>query len=212
MDLLQTLTGLFLHLDAHLADVIRAYGPWTYALLFLIVFCETGLIVTPFLPGDSLIFAAGTFAGMGVLSLPILILLLGIAAIAGDSVNYAIGSAMGPKVFRAQSRFLRQEYLERTRTFYARHGAKTIVLARFIPIVRTFAPFVAGIGKMPYETFAFYNVLGAILWVVGFSVLGYAFGNVPLVRDHFSTVILAIIVVSLIPGIVEYVRNRRRKS
>lgn len=210
MGALPSLFDLFLHLDTHLSDIIHQYGALTYIILFLIIFCETGLVVTPFLPGDSLLFAAGTFAATGVFNLPLLLLLLGIAAIVGDSVNYAAGFALGPKVFRQHRRFLNHEHLEKTRRFYDMHGAKTIIIARFLPILRTLAPFVAGIGKMQYETFAFYNVLGGILWVFSFTLLGYGFGNIPLVRDHFSFVMVGIIVVSLMPTLVEFLRNRKR--
>ena len=203
------LTTAILHLDTHLADVIRQYGVWTYAIMFLIVFCETGLVVTPFLPGDSLLFVAGAFAAAGSLQLTALLLLLGIAAIVGDSVNYAIGRAIGKKVFRHDARFLNHRHLERTQAFYRKHGAKMIVLARFIPILRTFAPFVAGVGEMPYETFIIYNVVGGTIWVFLFTLLGYGFGNIPAVKDHFSIVILGIIVLSLLPGIIQYLRKRR---
>ncbi|MBI5793913.1 DedA family protein [Candidatus Uhrbacteria bacterium] len=209
MDLIASTVSLFLHLDSHLADVIAQYGLWTYLILFVIIFCETGLVVTPFLPGDSLLFAAGTFAAAGALDVRILLFLLAIAAILGDTSNYAIGGYVGPKIFRQHRRWLNHEHLERTKKFYDRYGAKTIVLARFLPIIRTFAPFVAGIGHMKYETFAFYNVAGGIIWVLLFLLLGYGFGNIPIVRDHFSVVILAIIVLSFVPGVIEYFRKKR---
>lgn len=210
MELLQSFIDVFLHLDAHLSEIIGQYGLWTYVILFLVVFCETGLVVAPFLPGDSLLFAAGAFAATGALDFLPLFILLTIAAIVGDSVNYAIGRSLGPKVFRKDGRFLHHEHLERTRRFYDVHGAKTIVLARFLPIIRTFAPFVAGVGNMKYETFVFYNIAGGVAWVFLFLAAGYGFGNIPFVRDHFSVVIMGIIVVSLIPMVVEYLRKRRR--
>lgn len=209
MDFPASAIDLFLHLDAHLSEIIAAYGLWTYAILFLIVFCETGLVVTPFLPGDSLLFAAGTFAGTGALDLPTLLVLLSIAAIVGDSVNYAAGRTIGPKVFRQDGRLLNHEHLKRTQRFYEVHGAKTIVLARFLPIIRTFAPFVAGVGSMKYETFVTYNVAGGVVWVFLFLVAGYGFGNIPLVRDHFSIVIMGIIIMSMLPMAWGYVQKRR---
>jgi membrane-associated protein len=211
MSLLHAFVDLFLHLDTHLQAVIAAYGAWTYGLLTLIVFCETGLVVLPLLPGDSLLFAAGTFAAAGSLSLPVLMLLLTIAAIVGDTVNYAIGAYLGPKVFRENGRLLNREHLEKTRAFYEKHGPKTIILARFLPIIRTFAPFVAGIGKMHYGTFIAYNVIGGIVWACGFLTLGYLFGNIPVVRDHFETVIFAIIGISLLPGVIEFARAKMKK-
>ena len=210
MDLLAQLIDVFLHLDRHLAEVIAHYGVWTYALLFLIVFCETGLVVTPILPGDSLLFAAGTFAGIGSLDLRVLLVLLIAAAVAGDAVNYSIGRYMGPRVFTHQGgRFLRREYLDRTHAFYEKYGGKTIILARFVPIVRTFAPFVAGVGSMTYWRFASYNVIGAVAWVSLCLLAGQAFGNVTVVREHFSLAILGIVFVSILPGIFEYLRHRR---
>ena len=210
MDLFHAFLNLFLHLDTHMSDIIQAYGTWTYLLLFIIVFCETGLVVTPFLPGDSLLFAAGTFAATGSLSLTVLLLLLSIAAVLGDSLNYAVGAFLGPKVFRSEGGWLlNREHLERTRRFYDTHGAKTIIIARFVPIIRTFAPFVAGIGRMRYETFILYNVIGGLGWVFGLTILGFGFGNIPVVRAHFSTVLLAIIALSLLPGCIEYLRARR---
>jgi membrane-associated protein len=210
MDLFNQFIDLFLHLDTHLQEVIQTYGTWTYLLLFVIVFCETGLVVTPILPGDSLLFAAGTFAGIGSLSFARLWILLTIAAVLGDAVNYAIGKYMGPKVFSQEgSRFLKREYLDRTHAFYEKYGGKTIIIARFVPIVRTFAPFVAGVGSMTYAKFATFNVVGAILWVTSCLAAGYVFGNVPIVREHFTLVVLGIVFVSILPGILEYVRHRR---
>jgi membrane-associated protein len=198
---------LFLHLDEHLYRVIQDYGAWTYALLFLIIFCETGLVVTPILPGDSLLFAAGTFAASGALDWATLLVLLIVAAVLGDAVNYSIGKYLGPKAF--SYRFLKKEYLARTEQFYERYGAKTIVLARFVPIVRTFAPFLAGVGCMNYWRFARYNVVGAVLWVGLCTLAGYLFGNIPVVKENFSLVILGIVFVSVLPAVVEYWRTRR---
>ena len=206
---LSFLVDLFLHLDKHLAEVIRAYGPWTYALLFTIVFLETGLVVTPLLPGESLLFAAGSFAALGALDLSLLFVLLTVAAILGDTLNYAIGHFLGPKVFHYErSRFFNPEHLKRTHAFYEKYGGKTIIIARFVPIVRTFAPFVAGIGAMSYARFLSYNVLGGVLWVAVCLAAGYFFGNLPFVKKNFSVVILAIIFVSVLPAVVEYLRHR----
>jgi membrane-associated protein len=202
MTLLKSLLDLFLHLDKHLDTVIQTYGTWTYGLLFLILFLETGLVVTPILPGDSLLFAAGTFAARDSLDLGALIGLLVVAAIAGDAVNYAIGFHLGPRVLRGDSRFLKKEYLEKTQAFYQRYGAKTIVLARFVPIVRTFAPFLAGVGKMQYSRFAIYNVVGALLWVLACTLAGFFFGNIPVVKNNFTLVVLGIVVVSVLPALL----------
>ena len=208
MEALKEILGFFLHVDKHLLEVVQQYGSWTYAILFAIVFLETGLVVTPFLPGDSLLFAAGALAGAGALDVRIIIVLLIIAAITGDSLNYAIGRHVGPRVFREGSRFFRQEYLDRTHEFYERHGGKTIVLARFVPIVRTFAPFVAGIGRMNYPKFFAYNVGGGVLWVCLFGLLGYFFGGLPVVKENFSIAVLVIIFLSLTPMVVEVVKAR----
>jgi membrane-associated protein len=213
MDLLGSLVDILLHLDRHLSEVIRHYGLWTYLILFLIVFCETGLVVTPFLPGDSLLFAVGTFAALGALDLGLVMLLLSAAAILGDSTNYAVGTRVGPRVFRREGvRFLNRRYLDRTREFYERYGAKTIVIARFVPIVRTFAPFVAGIGRMHYGRFLFYNAAGALLWIVGLVLGGYLFGNIPVVRRNFSLVVFAIIALSILPPFIELWRQRRPRA
>jgi len=211
VDLLHQLVDFILHLDHHLSEIIRDYGVWTYLLLFLIVFCETGLVVTPFLPGDSLLFAAGAFAGIGSLDLGLTLLLLTIAAIAGDTANYWIGHLLGPRVFRGeQVRFLNRKHLDRTHEFFERYGGKTIVIARFVPIIRTFAPFVAGVGSMTYRRFLLYNVIGGVAWV-GICVLaGYWFGNIPVVKENFTLVILGIIVVSILPAVFEVVRHRIR--
>ena len=211
MDLLRTVVDLFLHLDQHLGELISQYGTWTHLILFLIVFCETGLVVTPFLPGDSLLFAAGTFAALGALDLWLIIVLLIIAAIIGDTVNYWIGAYIGPRAFRGDIRFLRKEYLDRTHAFYEKHGGKTIILARFLPIIRTFAPFVAGVGAMSYPKFIVYNVVGAVLWVGLFVLGGYFFGNITVVRENFTLVILAIIALSVLPLVIEALRARRSR-
>jgi len=211
VDFPSSVIDFFLHLDRHLSEVISRYGTWTHFILFLIVFCETGLVITPFLPGDSLLFAAGTFAALGALDLRLIMILLIVAAIAGDTINYWVGSYIGPKAFRGDGRFLKREYLDRTHAFYEKHGGKTIILARFIPIIRTFAPFVAGVGAMSYPKFLTYNIVGAVLWV-GLLVLGgYYFGNIPIVRENFSLVILAIIFLSVLPIMVETVRARRSR-
>jgi membrane-associated protein len=209
VDLLRTIIDFFLHLDQHLNQVISQYGGWTHLILFLVVFCETGLVITPFLPGDSLLFAAGTFAALGSLDLWLIIGLLVAAAILGDTVNYWIGAAIGPRAFSGNVRFLRKEYLDRTHAFYEKHGGKTIILARFVPIVRTFAPFVAGVGAMSYGRFITYNVVGAVIWVTLFVLAGYFFGNIPMVRENFTLVILAIIAISVLPVFYEAMRARR---
>lgn len=203
---------LFLHLDVHLNAVISEYGTWTYLILFVIVFCETGLVITPILPGDSLLFAAGAFAASGSLNLTTMLVLLSVAAVLGDAVNYSVGRYLGPKVLTPDSRIFKRAYMERTERFYERYGNKTIVLARFVPIVRTFAPFLAGVGKMSYAQFATYNVLGALLWVSACLVSGYFFGNLPVVRDNFSLVVLGIVFVSILPAIVEYARSRGQSA
>jgi membrane-associated protein len=212
MEFLQTVLDLFLHLDQHLNQWAGVLGPWLYLVLFLIVFCETGLVVTPFLPGDSLLFAVGALASIegSPISLPLIAILLIVAAITGDAVNYAVGNYLGPMVFTSDHvRFLNRRHLERTHEFYERHGGKTIVLARFVPIVRTFAPFVAGIGKMSYRYFAVYNVTGALAWVLSFLLAGYFFGQIPTVKRNFHIVIVAIIIISILPMVFEYLRARR---
>jgi membrane-associated protein len=210
MDLLHYLADFVLHLDSHLADIITRYGTGTYLILFLIVFCETGLVVTPFLPGDSLLFAAGTFAGLGALNPYVLLVLLMAAALCGDNVNYWVGRYIGPRAFSGAIPWLRQDYLARTEAFYGRHGGKTIIIARFIPIIRTFAPFVAGVGRMRYGRFLSFSVGGAALWVGLFIFGGYLFGNIPVVRRNFSAVIVAIILISVLPVVIEAVKARRR--
>jgi membrane-associated protein len=209
MELLKALFEILMHLDKYLDLLIRNYGIWTYGILFFIIFLETGFVVTPFLPGDSLLFAGGTFAALGSLDARWLIISLSIAAIAGDTVNYWIGYMVGPKVFnKEKSRFLNKEYLYRTHRFYEKYGGKTIILARFIPIIRTFAPFVAGIGSMTYRRFILYNISGGIAWVVIFVLGGYLFGNIPVVKQNFSLAIFVIIILSILPGIIEFLRHR----
>jgi membrane-associated protein len=209
MGLVRELASIVLHLDQHLDGFIQAYGVWAYSLLFLIIFCETGLVVTPVLPGDSLLFVAGALAARGSLDVWWLAVLLAVAAVGGDAANYWIGRSVGARLFRnGQVRYLKKEYLDRTHQFYERYGAKTIVLARFVPIIRTFAPFVAGLGTMTYRRFAVYNVSGGVGWIALFVFGGYFFGNVPAVRRHFSLVVLAVIVISLLPMAVALVRER----
>ncbi len=211
MEIIQTLLDFFLHLDTYLDEIIRTYGIWTYGLLFAIIFMETGFVVTPFLPGDSLLFAAGTFAGLGSLNVWLLWLLLFAAAVLGDTVNYWIGSKVGLRAFEGNVRFLKKEYLDQTQEFYEKHGGKTIVLARFVPIVRTFAPFVAGVGTMHYRRFIVYNLFGAFIWTGLFIGLGYFFGNIPFVQRNFELVVVVIIVISIVPMVIEYVRGRAKK-
>lgn len=202
-----------LHLDSHLTELIQAYGSLTYAILFAIIFAETGLVVMPFLPGDSLLFAAGALSALGSLHLPATIIILLAAAILGDSVNYWIGSLLGQKIVdNPKIAFINQEHIDKTEAFYKKHGGKTIILARFIPIIRTFAPFVAGVGKMHYETFIFYNIVGAVLWVTGFTMAGYFFGNLPAVKEHFTLVVFAIIGISVLPVVIEYIKQRNTPS
>jgi membrane-associated protein len=209
MEIITTFIDIFVHLDTHLDVIIREYGVWTHAILFLIIFCETGLVITPLLPGDSLLFAVGTFAALGSLDVKLLAISLSIAAIAGDTVNYWIGYVVGPKVFRREkSRFFNRDYLDRTHRFYERYGGKTIIIARFIPIIRTFAPFVAGIGRMTYLRFIVYNVVGGVAWIGTFLFGGYFFGALPFVKQNFSLVILAIIVISMLPGLIEFLRHK----
>jgi len=210
METIKHLFDLFLHLDKTLVDVVHNYGTWTYLVLFLIVFTETGIIVFPFLPGDSLLFAAGALAARPEtgLSLWVLIPLLITAAFVGDNVNYLVGDYLGPRVFREDFRFLKRKYLDQTQAFYAKHGGKTIIMARFVPIVRTFAPFVAGVGTMTYRYFASYCIAGAVLWVVLLTVFGYLFGNIELVKKNFELVILGIIVLSVLPPLWSFVKSK----
>lgn len=218
MEIIQRLLALalkfmdvLLHLDIYLPLVIQNFGNWTYLILFAIIFCETGLVIFPILPGDSLLFAIGTFCARGSLDLATTLTVLSAAAVIGDTVNYAIGHYMGPKVFHYKdSRIFRKEYLQKTHEFYEKYGGKTIVIARFVPIVRTFAPFVAGVGAMSYLKFLFYNVAGAVLWVFVVTSAGYYFGNIPVVKNNFTLVIFAIIIISILPGVIEYIKHKNK--
>lgn len=214
MDLITSLIDFILHIDQHLVDIVNDYQTWTYLILFLIIFAETGLVVTPFLPGDSLLFAAGAIIAKPETDLNVYLMcvLLIVAGILGDMVNYHIGKYVGPKAFSGRYRLLKSEYLQKTQQFYVKHGGKTIIYARFIPIIRTFAPFVAGVGTMSYGRFASYNVIGAILWVTSFLFLGYFFGGLPVIKDNFTYVIFAIILLSLLPPVVEIVREKRKRK
>ena len=213
MELLLQLFDFIIHIDKHLAEIMKEYGTLTYAILFLIVFCETGLVITPFLPGDSLLFAAGALAPIGGLNVYLLSVLLFIAAVIGDTVNYAVGKYIGPKVFeKKDSKIFKKSYLEKTQAFYDKYGAKTIVIARFVPIVRTFAPFLAGVGEMNYSRFFAYNVFGALLWVGLFVFAGYMFGEIPVVKNNFTLVIMAIIVLSIMPAVIEILRARKESK
>src|SRR5512136_3132367 len=209
MDLVLKIVDFILHIDVYLSDIITRYGAWTYGLLFFIIFMETGFVVTPFLPGDSLIFAAGAFAARGALNPWILFILMAIAAFAGDTANYWIGHAIGAKAYTGEVKWIKKEYMERTHAFFEKHGGKTIFLARFVPIIRTFAPFVAGVSQMPYGFFVRWNVIGGITWVATFTLLGYFFGNIPFVQKNFELVIIAIVVISLIPAVVEGLKARK---
>ena len=212
MELLASFIDIVLHLDKHLQMLVQNYGTWVYLILFAIIFCETGLVVTPFLPGDSLLFVAGALAAAGGMNVHLLVVLLIIAAILGDAVNYSIGRYLGPKVFHDEgSRFLNRAYLEKPHEFYERHGGKTIIIARFIPIIRTYAPFVAGIGSMPYLRFAMFNVVGAMIWVVSLAYAGFFFGNIPWVKSNLSLVIITIIILSILPAIAEVLRQKLSK-
>ena len=213
MELIADFIDVLMHLDRHLQAIFHAYGVWTYGILFLIIFCETGLVVTPILPGDSLLFAAGAIAAGGSLDVAWLFGILSVAAVAGDTVNYQIGLYLGPKaLYKENARVLKKEYLDRTHRFYDRYGGKTIVIARFVPIVRTFAPFLAGVGKMSYWRFAQYNVVGGLVWIATFVFGGYYFGSIPIVKQNFTLVILAIIVISVIPAAMEFLRRHSHPS
>jgi membrane-associated protein len=212
MELINYLIDLFLNLDQHLAELISQYGLLTYLILFVIIFAETGLVFTPFLPGDSLLFAAGALSAITELNVHLLVLILSSAAVLGDTANYWIGHFIGEKLFQKYPRILKKEYLDKTHNFYEKYGGKTIVIARFVPIVRTFAPFVAGVGKMTYSKFLFYNITGGMFWVLLFVYGGYFFGNIPLIKDNFSIVILAIIFISLLPGIIHYFQVKLKKN
>jgi membrane-associated protein len=213
MEWIISLIDFFLHLDQQLNVIIRDYGLWTYLLFFVIIFCETGLVVTPFLPGDSLLFAAGSFAALGALNIGWLAASLSLAAIAGDSTNYWIGRGIGAKLLTGKgSRFINKAYLDRTHSFYEKYGRKTIILARFVPIVRTFAPFVAGLGKMRYSRFITFSVVGSICWIPVFVLGGFYFGNIPVVKRNFTLVIFTIIIISVLPAIIEFLRQRMQSS
>ncbi|OLN27998.1 DedA family protein [Desulfosporosinus metallidurans] len=213
MDLIMNLFDFVMNLDKNLTELAKDYGIWTYLVLFVIVFCETGLVVTPFLPGDSMIFVIGALSASGELNLAAITIVLVLAAILGDTVNYHIGKRIGPKIFHKENvRFLKKEYLMRTHEFYETHGGKTIIIARFIPIIRTFAPFVAGMGRMTYWRFISYNIIGAVIWVALFIAGGYFFGNIPTVKENFTLVIFAIIVISLLPGVATFINNKRIKT
>ena len=210
MEFFSFIIDFILHIDQHLTELAAQYGVWIYGILFLIIFCETGLVVMPLLPGDSLLFAAGSIAAIGKMNIHLMVVLLIIAAILGDAVNFMVGKYFGEKLFsNPNSKIFKQSHLQKTQQFYAKHGGKTIILARFIPIVRTFAPFVAGMGHMTYHHFLAYNVIGGVLWVTIFSYLGYFFGNLPIVKDNLSLVLIAIIVLSILPGIIEIIRHKR---
>ena len=209
MEFITQIIDIVLHLDAHLYSLVTQYGVWVYAILFLIIFSETGFVVTPFLPGDSLLFAAGAIAAGGALDALWLFLLLGLAGVLGNTVNYGVGRLLGPRVFSKEaSRFLNRKYLDQAHGFYEKYGGKAIIISRFIPVIRTFAPFVAGIGSMHYARFQFYNIVGAVLWVGSLVCAGYLFGNMPWVKDNFGSVIVAIIIISILPAVIEYFRQR----
>lgn len=212
MEFFTYLIDLFLHLDTHLHQLILNYGVYTYIILFVVIFSETGFVFTPFLPGDSLLFAAGTFAAKGSFDVNLLFIIMAVAAVLGDTVNYWIGNYIGPRAFEKNTRLFKKENLEKTHAFYEKYGGKTIIIARFIPIIRTFAPFVAGIGSMTYSKFLFYNVLGGLAWCILFIYGGYFFGNIPVVRDNFSFVILGIIFLSILPGVLKFIIDRFKKS
>ena len=210
MDIVKFVIDLFLHLDTHLSAIITQYGTWTYALLFFVIFIETGFVVTPFLPGDSLLFAAGTFAAIGSLNVWLLFGLVAVAAVLGDTVNYWIGHFLGDRAYHIK--WIKREYIERTHGFFDKYGRMTIFLARFVPIVRTFAPFVAGIGHMSYPAFISYNIFGGIVWTALFTFAGYFFGNIPFIREHFSLVVIAIVLISVLPMVFEAVKARRESQ
>lgn len=214
MDFIYSIIDFILHIDDHLVEIVNNYQTWTYLILFLIIFAETGLVVTPFLPGDSLLFATGAIIAKPETDLNVFVMwiLLMVAGIVGDMVNYHIGKYLGPKAFSGKYRFLKKEYLEKTEKFYDKYGGKTIIYARFVPIIRTFAPFVAGVGSMSYGKFASYNVIGAILWVTSFLFIGYFFGGLPIIKDNFTIVIFAIIILSLVPPIIEVIKEKYGKK
>ncbi|MCX6275125.1 MAG: DedA family protein [Bacteroidetes bacterium] len=208
MDLLHQLIDFVAHIDVYLQQWVQEYHQLTYLILALIIFCETGLVFTPFLPGDSLLFAAGALAGTGALSLPLVIVILFVAAFAGDNTNYFVGNFIGHKIVNAKRRIIKKEYLDRTHGFYEKHGGKTVIIARFMPIIRTFAPFVAGLGSMTYRRFVMFCILGNILWIGGFTFVGYLFGNIPVVKQNFTLVVFGIIILSLLPMIIAFIRHQ----
>lgn len=213
MSIFGTLIDVILHLDRYLNVIVQSYGMWTYALMFIIIFCETGLVVTPFLPGDSILFATGALASIGVLKVFPLFIVFYLAAVIGDTANYHIGKKIGAKILEKENiKFINREYLDRAHVFYKKHGSMTIVLGRFIPIIRTFVPFVAGIGEMNYSKFITYNILGGFVWVALFLGGGYFFGNLPFIKEHFSFVVIAIIIISVIPGIAAFIKERRTEE
>lgn len=212
IDILRSILDFFLHLDKHLNQIILEYGFWTYVILFLVIFVETGLVIMPFLPGDSLLFAAGTFAARGSLNLGYLLILLFIAAFLGDTLNYIIGKYIGPKVYKKDFLFIKKAHLLKTQQFYEKHGGKTIIIARFIPIVRTFAPFIAGVGNMEYSKFISYNIIGGAIWVLGLTLLGYFFGQIPFVQNNFEIVIITIIILSVLPPVFEILKHKLSKK
>lgn len=209
MDIFVFLFDFVVHLDAHLAALIQHFGVWSYLIVFLVIFCETGLVVTPILPGDSLLFGLGCLAAIGAMQIEVLVISLSIASIAGDTTNYTIGHFLGPKIF---GRFLNQEHLEKTHRFYEKHGGKTIILAKYVPIVRTYAPFVAGIGSMTYKKFALFNIVAGISWISLMTLSGYFFGDIPIVKNNFAIVVMAIIFISILPGVVQFISQKRQRS
>lgn len=208
MEFIKYLFDFIIHIDKHLLEIIQQYGTLTYIILFVIIFAETGFVFTPFLPGDSLLFAAGAFAAKGSFQIHVLFLILAVAAVVGDTINYWIGYHLGMKLFEKYPKFLKKEYLDRTHKFYEKHGGKTIIIARFMPIIRTFAPFVAGIGSMTYSRFIQYNIIGGVIWCAAFVYAGYFFGNLEIVKNNFTFVIFAIIFISILPGIIEFTRHK----
>ncbi|WP_137937036.1 DedA family protein [Chitinivorax sp. B] len=212
MEVIKYLIDFILHVDQHLLEMTQQYGTWVYGILFLIVFCETGLVITPFLPGDSLLFVAGALASQGAMNVHFLVILLILAAILGDTVNYAIGKRFGHVIAGPNSRWVKQEHIQRTHAFFEKHGGKTIIVARFVPIVRTFAPFVAGVGEMSYYKFITYNVIGAVAWVLAFVYGGYLFGAIPVVQQNLKLIMVAIIFISFLPVVFEWLRHRRETS
>jgi len=214
LEIITSIIDFILHIDKHLVEIVNDYQTWTYLILFLIIFAETGLVVTPFLPGDSLLFATGAIIAKPETDLNVFFMwaLLLVAGIIGDMVNYHVGQYIGPKAFNGKYRFLKKSYLDKTESFYAKYGGKTIIYARFVPIVRTFAPFVAGVGSMSYKKFAFYNIIGAVLWVTSFLFIGYFFGGLPIIKDNFTIVIFAIIGLSMLPPIIEVLKEKFKKE